>query len=104
MKTYKNVLLVVALLAVVGGGYTAYRMYNVQKSYYPMAGEVAIIDKFESGDEHYIVIEEATGERFTLSCSESDYNKVNRGDKVNCERNQSIVTQKGEVHRIKQIG
>ncbi len=103
MKTYKKVFLVVALLVVVGGGYAAYRMHNVQKSYYPMAGEVTIIDKSESGDAHYIVIEEATGEQFTLSCSESDYNKVNVGDKVNCERSQSIVTHKGEVHKIKPL-
>lgn len=101
MKTYKKVLLVVVLLIVVGGGYAAYRMHNVQKSYYPMAGEVTIIDKSQSGDEHYIVIEEATGEQFTLSCSASDYDGVNVGDKVNCERSQSIVTHKGEVHKIK---
>lgn len=80
MKTYKKVLLIVALLLVVGGGYATYRIYNVQKSYYPMAGEVTIIDKSQSGNEHYIVIEEATGEQFTLSCSASDYDGVNVGD------------------------
>lgn len=103
MKAYKKVLLVVALLILVGGGYAAYQMHNVQKSYYPMAGEVTIIDKSQSGDERYIVIEETTGEQFTLSCSASDYDGVNVGDKVNCERSQSIVTHKGEVHKIKPL-
>lgn len=103
MKIYKKVLLIVALLLVVGGGYATYRIYNVQKSYYPMAGEVTIIDKSQSGNEHYIVIEEATGEQFTLSCSASDYDGVNVGDKVNCERSQSIMTHKGEVHKIKPL-
>ena len=107
MKSHNTMLLVAALLvvvvAVVGGSYAAYRVYYVQKSYYPMAGEVTIIDKSESRDDHYIVIQEATGEQFTLSCSESDYEQVKIGDTVNCERNQSIVTHKGEVHKIETI-
>jgi hypothetical protein len=103
MKTDQKALLVVALLIVVGGGYAAYRMHNVQKSDYPMAGEVTIMDKFESGDEHYIVMEESTGEQFTLSCSASDYDAVDVGDQVNCERSQSIVTHKGKVHTIKPL-
>lgn len=72
MKNYKKVLMVVAILVVIGGYYAAYQVHQ-QKSYYPMAGEVTIIDKSESGTDHYIVLEEATGERFTLSCSENDY-------------------------------
>lgn len=68
-----------------------------------MAGEVTIIDKSESGNDHYIVIEETTGEQFTLSCSKSDYVKVSVGDLVNCEHNQSVVTHKGEVHKVKPI-
>ena len=34
---------------------------------------------------------------------ESDYEQVKIGDTVNCERNQSIVPHKGEVHKIETI-
>ena len=94
MKKWKKVLLAAVLLLAVGG-YAAF----VKISYYPMGGEVTIVDKFQSGDNYYIVIE--AGKEFTLRCPESEYDKVNAGDMVYCERDQSIVTHKGEVHRIK---
>ena len=78
MKKWKKVLLAAVLLLAVGG-YAAF----VKISYYPMGG-----------------VEEATGTEFTLLCPESEYDKVNAGDEVYCERDQSIVTHKGEVHRI----
>lgn len=101
MKLYKKLLLAAALVVVVGGCYAAYQVYQIQTSYYAMAGEVTVMDKFESGSDHYIVIEEATEQQFTLSCSQDDYDRVNVGDRVNCERYQSIVTHQGEVHKIK---
>ena len=78
------------------GGYAAF----VKISYYPMGGKVTTVDKYQSGDKYYIVVEEATGTEFTLLCPKSEYDKVNAGDTVYCERYQSIVTHKGEVHRI----
>ena len=93
MKKWKKVLLAAVLLLAVGG-YAAF----VKISYYPMGGEVTIVDKFQSGDNYYIVIE--AGKEFTLLCPKSEYDKVNAGDEVYCERDQSIVTHKGEVHRI----
>ena len=96
MKLYKKLLLAAALVVVVGGCYAAYRVHQVQASYYAMAGEVTVMDKFESGTENYIVIEEATQQQFTLSCS----HRVHVGDQINCERHQSIVTHQGEVHSI----
>lgn len=102
MKLYQKLLLAAALVVVVGGCYAAYRVHQVQASYYPMAGEVTVMDKFESGTEHYIVIEEAPQQQFTLSCSPEDYGRVHVGDQISCERYQSIVTHQGKVHRIKQ--
>ena len=55
MKLYKKLLLAAALVVVVGGCYAAYRVHQVQASYYAMAGEVTVMDKFESGTENYIV-------------------------------------------------
>lgn len=100
MKVYRKVLVVVALLVIVGGCYIAHQVHQVQESYYPMAGNVTVIGKYESGSDYYIVIEEETGEQFTLSCDINGYNQVIIGDIVNCERSQSIVTHKGEVHKI----
>lgn len=100
MKLYKKLLLAAALVVVVSGCYAAYRVHQVQASYYAMAGEVTVMDKFESGTENYIVIEEATQQQFTLSCSQEDYDRVHVGDQINCERHQSIVTHQGEVHSI----
>ena len=48
MKLYKKLLLAAALVVVVGGCYAAYRVHQVQASYYAMAGEVTVMDKFES--------------------------------------------------------
>ena len=95
MKLYKKLLLAAALVVVVGGCYAAYRVHQVQASYYAMAGEVTVMDKFESGTENYIVIEEATQQQFTLSCSQEDYDRVHVGDQINCERHHQ-----GEVHSI----
>lgn len=94
------ILLVVVLSVVVPKKYAAYRL---QKSYYPMAGEVTILDKSTSEGNHYIVIEDPRGDRFTLSCSERDYDTVNVGDKVDCERHESTVTYEGTVHKIEPI-
>ena len=101
MKLFKKLLLAAVLVVVVGGCYAAYRVHQVQTSYYAMAGEVTVMDKFVSGADHYIVIEEATQQQFTLSCSQDDYDRVNVGDRINCERYQSIVTYQGKVHKIK---
>lgn len=107
MKTYKKIFLVIAVMVVVIVG--SFNFYNVywgrqdRRTYYPMGGEVIVIDKVESGSDYYIVIEESPGEQFVLSCTKSDYDLVSVGDKVNCERYQNIVTRKGEVHKIKPI-
>ena len=71
MKKWKKVLLAAVLLLAVGG-YAAF----VKISYYPMGGKVTTVDKYQSGDKYYIVVEEATGTEFTLLCPESEYDKV----------------------------
>ena len=100
---YESGTSVVGLLLAATGSCAAYQMCYISKSYYPMGGEVIATDKFQSGENYFIVIEEATGEVFTLLCDKSDYDKVDAGDKINCERDQSIVTHKGKVHRINVI-
>lgn len=100
MKTYKKALILIALVVVIAGSYAAYRAHRIQNSYYPMGGEVTIISKEQTNSACYLVIEEATGEQFTLLCNEGEYEQVSIGDTVNCERSQSILTHKGEIHSI----
>lgn len=52
MKKWKKVLLAAVLLLAVGG-YAAF----VKISYYPMGGKVTTVDKYQSGDKYYIVVE-----------------------------------------------
>ena len=68
MKKWKKVLLAAVLLLAVGG-YAAF----VKISYYPMGGKFTTVDKYQSGDKYYIVVEEATGTEFTLLCPKSEY-------------------------------
>ena len=57
----KVLLAAVLLLAV--GGYAAF----VKISYYPMGGKVTTVDKYQSGDKYYIVVEEATEQNLLYS-------------------------------------
>ena len=75
----------------------------VHMSYYPMGGEVTIVDKSKSRNDYCIVIKQSPSAKFTLSCSESEYYRVNVGDTVNCDRMQSALTHKGEVHKVKPV-
>ena len=101
-KNYIKIICVVIMIIVIGGLYCA---SYVKESYYPMGGEVTIVDKKESIFGNYIVIELMEGDnasQYTLSCNQDEFEKVNIGDIVNCERYQSILTHRGEVHKIKE--
>ena len=74
-----------------------------------MGSEVVVADKQMSGSQHYIVIKETVGllqqedYYFTLSCTKEQYDQVKIGDTINCDRYQSSITYKGEVHGIEVI-
>ena len=77
----------------------------INQSYYPMGGEVTIVSKEASSDRYYITVEQ--GEpgndgwgQFELECSSEQYQSVNVGDVVGCDREQSAITHKGSVHQI----
>ena len=70
---------------------------------------MVVADKQMSGSQHYIVIKETVGllqqedYYFTLSCTKEQYDQVKIGDTINCDRYQSSITYKGEVHGIEVI-
>ena len=71
----------------------------------PMGGEVTVIDKFETEDGFFLTIKEggASQAEFDLSCTQEQYNAVEVGDLVNCERYESILTHTGIVHKIEPV-
>ena len=93
-------LLLFALIAI-----PAIRSWTIQQSFYPMGGEVTVIDKFETEDGFFLTIKEggASQAEFDLSCTQEQYNAVEIGDLANCERYESIRTYTGTIHKIEPI-
>ena len=93
-------LLLFALIAI-----PAIRSWTIQQSFYPMGGEVTVMDKFETEDGFFITIKEggASQAEFDLSCTQEQFDSVEIGDLANCERYESIRTYTGIVHKIEPV-
>ena len=93
-------LLLFALIAI-----PAIRSWTIQQSFYPMGGEVTVIDKFETEDGFFLTIKEggASQAEFDLSCTQEQFDSVEIGDLANCERYESIRTYTGTIHKIEPI-
>lgn len=93
-------LLLFALIAI-----PAIRSWTIQQSFYPMGGEVTVIDKFETEDGFFLTIKEggASQTEFDLSCTQEQFDSVEIGDLANCERYESIRTYTGTVHKIEPV-
>ena len=88
---------VLVLLAALAG-------FALQRSYYPMDGEVRILAK-EQGRGFTLTVEQGfhAGQkagRFRLKCTEEQYHEVEIGDIVDCSRTQSALTGRGKVHTL----
>ena len=109
MKLRKKLLLAGLLVLVLIGAGLCYHNYRAEHSYYAMGGKVVVADKQMSGSQHYIVIKETIDALqqkdyyYTLSCTKEQYDQVNVGDTVYCERFQSAVTYKGSINKIEVI-
>ena len=73
--------------------------------YYPMGGEVTILAKQADNYGYYITVEQGKPDdagwgQFELKCTQEQYEAVDVGDVVKCDREQSIVTNSGTVHKI----
>ena len=78
--------------------------FVIQRSYYPMDGEVRILSK-EQDNGFTITIEQGFRDgqksgQFHLKCTEEQYDSVEIGDIVDCSRWQSALTHRGKVHRL----
>lgn len=82
-----------------------FRSIYIQRSYYPMGGEVTILAKQADNYGYYITVEQGKPDdagwgQFELKCTQEQYEAVDVGDVVKCDREQSIVTNSGTVHKI----
>lgn len=93
-------LLLFALIAI-----PAIRSWTIQQSFYPMGGEVTVIDKFETEDGFFLTIKEggASQAEFDLSCTQEQFDSVEIGGLASCERYESIRTYTGTIHKIEPI-
>ena len=87
------------------GGIVIFRSIYIQRSYYPMGGEVTILAKQADNYGYYITVEQGKPDdagwgQFELKCTQEQYEAVDVGDVVKCDREQSIVTNSGTVHKI----
>ena len=106
MSHMKKAVLILAILCLIFlAANSVIRTWTFQQSFYPMGGEVTVIDKFETEDGFFLTIKEdgASQAEFDLSCTQEQYNAVEVGDLVNCERYESILTHTGIIHNIEPI-
>lgn len=97
--------LIVIVIVILACFAVVFRGVYINLSYYAMGGEVTIIAKQESNDSYYITVEQGKPDdagwgQFELECTQEQYNSVDIGDVVRCDREQSVVTHKGTVHKI----
>lgn len=101
----------VFLAAITTGCSTAYSAatHLVAGSYYPMMGDVAVIDKSQDQSEYFLTVLEldglgdlahATTTEFVFACGKEDYDSVEIGDVINCARMQSGLTYRGRDLKI----
>ena len=69
-----------------------FRSIYIQRSYYPMGGYYITVEQGKPDD--------AGWGQFELKCTQEQYEAVDVGDVVKCDREQSIVTNSGTVHKI----
>lgn len=106
MSHMKKAVLILAILCLIFlAANSVIRTWTFQQSFYPMGGEVTIIDKFETEDGFFLTIKEggASQAEFDLSCTQAQYNAVEAGDLANCERYESILTHTGIIHNIEPV-
>lgn len=97
----KTICVVLAILI----GSIAMVYFCINRSYYPMGGEVTIISKQESNNRYYITVEQGEPddkgrEQFELECTPEQYQSVDTGDVIKCDRMQSALTHNGNIHKI----
>lgn len=101
-KMYFKLILCVFLVAVLG--FLCYAA--LRRSYFPMGGDVVVVDKGTNLFGYYIVVKqgptlEGESSDFKLSCTREQYDSVDIGETVGIDRTQSAITHGGTVHRIK---
>lgn len=93
--------------AVLGGGILlalicAAALLLVRRSYCPMGGEAAVVDKAYFDSAYHITIQHGrAGGQYTLVCSREQFEAVSAGEMIDCDRYQSVITRRGIVTALR---
>ena len=95
----------ICVLLTIFAGLIVIVCFAINSSYYPMGGEVTVISKQANNNKYYITVEQgepgnAGWGQFELECTPEQYQTVDVGDVIECDRTQSVVTHKGKIHKI----
>ncbi len=114
-KPKREVLIALFLLLLAGIAFGARYLYR-KASFYPMGGPVLVQDRIKKAVEYRVIVcsfgpcsstqdggEIWNTQEFDLVCSKEQWEQMRPGTIVYCERNQSIVTGRGEVHTVKEV-
>lgn len=112
----KAPLLALFLLLLLAGTAVGARHLYRKASFYPMGGPVLVQDRMEKNGEYSVIVcsfgpcssteageEDWNTQELDLVCSKEQWEQMRPGTMVYCERDQSIVTGRGEVHTVKEI-
>lgn len=93
------ILLGLCLLAI-GGVYGHAKV--VERSYFPMQGEVVVLEKSAEDGQYAVKIQQGGVKpaQFVLSCTQAQFQALEEGDVVRCARMQSVRTYEGVLEKI----
>lgn len=102
----RKFLLLITIGAIVFLALLACRKIWIQHSYYPMGGEVTVVEKTIEKDGFYVLIEyrikaENRLVQYTLEATKDQFDSLQVGDIIYCDRMQSELTHKGIIHKVK---
>ena len=77
----------------------------IMNTYYPMGGEVTVLEKGNTVFGYTVTVEQeepgdAGNGKYRLRCTPEQYEQVEIGQTVDCDRMQSALTREGKVDRF----
>lgn len=100
-KSRRNIIIlaIVAVVCVFWG----YTQMGDRMSYYAQSGEITIVEKNVEEDTYSLTVDQADGKhpgRYVLICTQKQYDAVEVGDVVQCDRMQSLQNMDGRVGNL----
>lgn len=104
MTKKKRYLLVGGIVVAILAAVALYAHWlGLQRTYYPMEGEVTVLEKVTEEDAYFLRIQEIAGGeavQFLLACTPEQFYAVDVGDEIHCARTQSMRFDDGTLEII----